>query len=96
MAIVVEEEKKQLNWVAILSTLFIIVVVFVGSYFLFFTKPELIEVVVPGQLKSLGDISTIDFNAEEMAESSIFKLLRRVEEAPTPPTAGKNNPFKPF
>ncbi len=96
MAIVVEDEKKQLNWVAILSTLFIIIVVFVGSYFLFFTKPELIEVVIPGELKSLGDISAINFDAKGVVESSIFKLLRRGEDAPTPPSAGKNNPFKPF
>lgn len=96
MAIQIEDEKKQLNWVAILSTLFIIIVVFVGSYFLFFTKPELIEIVVPGELKSIGDISTINFDAKEVVESPIFKLLRKVEEPPTPPTPGKNNPFKPF
>lgn len=96
MAIIIEEEKKSFNWVAVLSTLIIVAVVFVGSYFLFFTKPELIEVVIPGELQNLSKISSISFDVESVIASQTFKLLRKSSDDVTPGAPGKNNPFKPF
>jgi hypothetical protein len=96
MAIVLEEEKKSVNWIAILTTLIIIVVLFIGSYFLFFKKPELIEVVAPGGLQGVRQISKISFNPEDVLNAPIFKLLRQYGTTPEVPTPGRNNPFRPF
>jgi len=96
MAILVQEEKKGTNWVTVLSTIIIIGAIFAGAYFLFFKKPELIEVVAPGSLQNVSSISKLTFNPQEVLQSPAFKLLRRYGTAPTPPTPGRSNPFRPF
>ncbi|MFH0712537.1 MAG: hypothetical protein V2A55_01635 [Candidatus Jorgensenbacteria bacterium] len=96
MAIIVEEGKKPVNWIAILTTLIIVVVIFVGAYFLFFKKPELIEIVAPSDLQGVSEISKISFNPDGVLNAPTFKLLRQYGTTPEPPTPGRNNPFRPF
>ncbi|MEK7464755.1 MAG: hypothetical protein AAB617_03180 [Patescibacteria group bacterium] len=96
MAIIVEQEKKSVNWVAVISTTIIIAVLFLGSYFVFFKKPELIEVVAPSSLESLSNISKLSFDAESVLGSPTFKLLRQYELQVAPGTPGRSNPFRPF
>ncbi len=96
MAIVVEEQKKSVNWVTILTMLVVIAVVFAGAYLLFFKKPELIEIVTPGGLEGVSEISKISFDPESVLSAPTFKLLRQYGTAPTPSTPGRDNPFEPF
>ena len=96
MAILVQEDKKGTNWVTVLSTIVIIVVIFVGAYFLFFKKPELIEVVAPGSLQNVSSISKLSFDPGSVLQSPTFKLLRQYGSAVTPPSPGRSNPFRPF
>ena len=96
MAITIEQEKKPVNWVAILTTVIIIAVLFVGAYFLFFKKPELIELVAPGTLRDVSKISRLSFDPESVLNSPTFKLLRQYGTSVTIPTPGRSNPFKPF
>ncbi|HXF43992.1 MAG TPA: hypothetical protein VNK70_00790 [Candidatus Paceibacterota bacterium] len=96
MAIVVQEEKKGTNWVAILSTLVIIFAIFAGAYYLFFKKPELIEVVTPGSLQNVSNISKISFDPQAVLNSPTWKILRQYGSTPTIPSPGRSNPFKPF
>ena len=42
MAITVEEDKKPVNWIAVVTTIIVVGVIFLGSYFIFFKKPEII------------------------------------------------------
>ncbi len=93
MAISIEEDKKGVNWVSILTIFIIIVVVFAGAYFLFFKKPELVEVVVPGRFEDISKFSDIEFNPREVLESSEFKVLRQFQTEVEVSTPGKNNPF---
>jgi hypothetical protein len=96
MAIVIEEEKKPVNWVAIASTAIFIVILFAGSYFLFFKKPEIVEEVVPKPLQDLSQISQLSFDPGAVLNSSKFKLLRQYTPEISAPTPGRSNPFKPF
>ena len=96
MAIVVEEEKRETNWVAILTAAIVIVVLFAGSYFLFFKKPELIEIVVPKRLEDLSKISKVTFDPQLVIDAPAFKLLKQYDVPTTLPTPGRNNPFRPF
>ncbi len=97
MAILVQETKKETNWVAVLSTIIIILVIFVGAYFLFFKKPELIEVVAPGSLQNVSSISKLSFDPESVLNSPTFKLLRQLPPSTAePPSPGRSNPFRPF
>ena len=96
MAIVIEESKKPVNWIAILGVVIFIAVLFAGVYFLFFLKPKLIEVVAPQSLQNLGRISKLSFNPDVVAKSPVFNSLQNYGSIPTIPPTGRNNPFKPF
>lgn len=96
MAILVEEEKKPVNWVAILTVIIIVIVIFLGAYLLFFKKPELIEVVAPGSLKNVSELSKISLDAGSVLDSANFKLLRQYTTNVKPPAPGRSNPFVPF
>ena len=96
MAIIIEEEKKQASWVNIVIAAVMVVVLFVGAYFLFFKQPQLIEVVTPKQLQEINKISAVSFDPEMVVNSPIFKSLRQYGTPVIPPqTVGRANPFAP-
>lgn len=96
MAIIIEEERKQTNWISIAAIAVIVVVVFVGAYYLFFKQPQLIEVVTPKQLEEINKISGLSFNPDTVVGSPIFKSLRQYGSPVVPPeTTGRTNPFAP-
>lgn len=93
MAIVVEQEKKNANWMTILSVGVFLVVVFFGGYYLFFKQPELIDVVAPAELERLRIISEVRFDPREVVDDPLFRSLRDFAGALTAPRTGKANPF---
>ncbi len=95
MSIVIEE-KKPTNWVAILGGIILVVLVFGGAYYLFFKKPEIIEVVAPGSLQDIKRISTLKFKPDSVIQNPIFSMLRREPVVSGEVSPGKSNPFKPF
>lgn len=95
MAILVEE-KKSVNIIGILTVLVIIVVIFVGGYYLFFKRPDAIEIILPSGLENINELSQIQFNPGDVVESTSFKLLRDYTTPLTTPVAGRENPFAPF
>lgn len=96
MAISIEQEKKKVKWLNIIGAIIIVGAIFIGSYFLFFRKPELIEVVVPGQFQDLSKLSQVKFNPQELLSSPKFKILRQFQVKTQPETPGRSNPFQPF
>lgn len=96
MAITLEESKRPVNWVAVLSVIVFVIILFASVYFFFFQKPELIEVVAPKSLQDLGRISKLSFDPEAVVKSPTFGLLRQYGEAPATFSPGRSNPFKPF
>ncbi|MBI5732497.1 hypothetical protein HY967_00870 [Candidatus Jorgensenbacteria bacterium] len=96
MAIVVQEDKPQVNWVAILTTLLIVISMFVGGYYLFFKKPKTIEVILPKELLALEDYYKIkDFNPKPSIDTLTKQFKRHATDVPLAP-AGRENPFQPF
>lgn len=96
MAIVVEEEQKTRSWPIIITSIVVIAALFFGAYYLFFKKPELIEIVVPGNLQNLTRLSAARFDPKAVIDSAVFKTLRDYSTPITVPPAGKDNPFQPF
>ncbi len=96
MAIIIEEEKKAVNWFGIILALVVVGVLFAGGYILFFKKPELIEVVAPGKFQDLSKISQLSFNPQELLDSPQFKALKQFGVDVTVPQPGRSNPFKPY
>jgi len=92
-----EEEKKQTNWIGIISTLIIVIALFVGGYYLFFKNPELIEVVVPEKFDAIKKIAEVPkFDPGTVLGSQTFKQLKDYTAPLTLPTPGRTNPFRPF
>lgn len=95
MAIEFEQEKNGLPIMGILIGAVVIGAIFSGAYFLLFKKPDLIDVVLPGGLRSVSEISQIPFQPETIVSSEKFKALRQYGARLTPPPASKSNPFLP-
>ncbi|MFB6212311.1 MAG: hypothetical protein ABEI53_00625 [Candidatus Magasanikbacteria bacterium] len=97
MAIELEQQNKSsTNWVVVGSVFVIILVLFAGLYFVFFQRPELVDVAVPGQFKELKKLSGIEFKPKEIFESEKFKNLKQIETDSSLPEPGRDNPFKSF
>ena len=96
MAIIIEEEKKSGSWIGIAGTVIVVVIVFIGGYYLFFKQPELIEVVVPDQLNVLTQLSGAKIDPQAVVGSPTFKSLRDYSQPLETPPKGRANPFKPF
>ncbi|MBI1960708.1 MAG: hypothetical protein HYS43_00310 [Candidatus Liptonbacteria bacterium] len=97
MAIIVEEQKPQRNWLSIAIGVLVIAIIVVLAYFLFFSSTPLINIVAPLQLQSTAQLSAISFNPADVVESPVFKVLRRYPGLTVPTgTLGRTNPFAPF
>lgn len=93
MAVIIDEEKKPVNWFAIGVLAVIVIIIFAGGYYLFFKKPELIETVAPKELDRLNSLSRVSFDPNSVLDSSAFKALRQYASPPALPAAGRDNPF---
>jgi len=95
MAIVIEEEKREINWYALIMAAVIIAIIGATAYFLFFIKPELAEVVVPSRLKELPEIVKIELNPNDVFENPFVKNnLNNYVEPVISEGAYNPNPFK--
>jgi hypothetical protein len=93
MAIVIEQEKKKVNWITILSLAVFLFAIFFGGYYLFFKQPELIDVVAPAELERLRAISEVRFDPRDVVDSPSFQALRDFSGTLPALRPGKANPF---
>lgn len=96
MAIIVEENKKGFNWLAIVVFIFLLAVIFGGAYLLFFAPTPGIEVVAPTLLKTTAEISQIRFDASAVINHPSLKTLRQFGGLPTVGQLGRPNPLISF
>lgn len=94
MALIIEQ-KKSVNWTVIAAVIVIVIILGFGGYYIFFQKPELIEIVAPRELQTINVISQVDFDPMEIVNSPTFRLLRSYGQLITPSQAGRDNPFAP-
>lgn len=93
MAIVIQEEKRQINWFALGVTVLIAGMILWGAYYLFFVKPALLEKAVPLQLQSIKELSGIKLDPEAIINNPSFQVLKQYVNPVEIGLAGKNNPF---
>jgi lipoprotein signal peptidase len=96
MAIQIEQEKKKTNWFNLVLVALFIVVLFLVTYFIFFKKPELIDVVAPGSLQSISQISQIQLDPTPVVQTLNKYFTGNYGAALTIPTPGRSNPFAPY
>lgn len=94
MAILIEEEKKKINWFAFLGILIIVGILFAFVYYLFFINPSSIEIIIPHRLKILEQVDQIKFNPNEIIENSVLRNLSPKIEPLILEPAFNSNPFK--
>ena len=76
----------------------IIIIIAVAGYYIFFAKPQFVEIIgVPQNLQSkdIDILSVIDLNPEGVINSQEFRSLKQYITPPQPGNAGKSNPFAP-
>lgn len=104
MAILIEEEKRPVNWVGIATGLLVAAGLFGGVYYFFFTQPEKIDVLLPGSIKDISVISSSTKNFDPRSildpntgsrDAKVFSLLNNFATKLIYPNPGKTNPFKP-
>lgn len=94
MAIILEEEKKSVNWFGLIAGIAAALVLVIGGYYLFFKKPELIEVVAPGPLQKIETLSKVaPLDPQAVVNSSNFRSLRDYTSPLPKPVKGRANPF---
>lgn len=98
MAILIEQEQKPTNWVAIISAVVFIAIIFIGAYYLFFTKPELLsEIGTPPRLQELSQLTKLQqFNPSTVVSSPQFTQLKDYSAPLVLPPTGRDNPFRPY
>lgn len=94
MAIVIEQEKRRMNWFVIGVIAVIVLILALAVYYLFFISPIFIEVVLPLPLKELESISRITLNPAEIFNQSVLKNLQLYVQPIIPEPALNPNPFK--
>lgn len=93
MAIVIQEEKRKINWFALGVILLVTATIAAAIYYLFFIKPPLIEKVAPLKLQSIKEISSIKLDPEAVINNPRFQILKQYVGPIEIGQFGKSNPF---
>ncbi len=96
MAIIVEQEKKPVNWLNLTVVIVFVVLIFALAYFVFFKKPELIDVVLPGNLNKINTLSQVQVDPGPVVNTLQKYFTTNYGSSLTIPTPGRTNPFTPF
>lgn len=94
MAIIVEEEQKShqgLTGIIVWGLVFVIAAVAV--YYVFFKRPDLVEVVTPSNFTDTEVLSRINLAPDEVINSESFRALRPYAPPLTATPGGRANPF---
>lgn len=96
MAIVIEGEKKGVDWGFILGIFCIVGIIGVAIVYLFFVNPETVQqLTTTADQQRLTEFSKSDLRPEEILNSSNFQALRTTATMPVPSEGeiGKVNLF---
>ena len=96
MAIVIEQKKKAISWFGVLTSVFFLLLILIGGYYLFFAPTPGIEIVAPSTLKTAVDLSKITFDPSSVVNSRQFKSLKIYTGLPGVGGLGRGNPFQPY
>ncbi len=96
MAIIIEQDKKPVNWFNIIVIAVVVAIMFAVVYFIFFNKPELIDVVVPGNLNNIKQLSQVQVDPTPVVNTLNKYFTNNYGASLNIPTPGRSNPFSPF
>lgn len=96
MALIIEQNRRRVNWFGVFIFIFLLTVICGGGYFLFFGPTPAIEIIVPVQLDSAERISAVQLDAEAIMKNPVLNNFRDYGTAPGVGSLGRSNPFLPL
>ena len=97
MAIVFEQQKRSVHWIAILVTLFVVFFLVFAAYYLFFAPSPKIDTVLPAPLQRANQISGVTFtDPNAVVKSKEFVRLKSYVPATSVGTLGRPHTFAPL
>lgn len=96
MPLLIQEEKRKIPWFAIAVTLFVVVAVAAGVFYLFFAPTPGFEVIVPAPLRGANQLSIIEVDPTTIINSKSFRALRSYTGLLGVGSVGRQNPFLPL
>jgi hypothetical protein len=96
MAIIIEEEKNKTGLVTIAAWIIILIIIASAIYYIFFAKPQLIEVSPPAGFENINPLSKINLNPSDVVNNAAFQSLKQYITLPVPGNYGRSNPFVPL
>ena len=96
MAIVIEEEKNKIGIFTIVAWLVVLILIGSAVYYIFFKKPQYIELSPPSDFSNTAALSKVKLSPEEIVNSPNFQVLKQYITPPSTGNAGRQNPFLGF
>jgi hypothetical protein len=94
MAIVVEEENRSTGNLSMLVTWGVVfVVLIVAVYYIFFKRPDLVNINPSADFQSAEQLSQVTLNPDAIVNSTRFKSLQTYAAQVSPSSGGRSNPF---
>jgi hypothetical protein len=97
MAILMEQDRKPINWFGVVILILIVIFGGVAIYYLFFINtPFLEKVILPPALEETRRVKSVTIDVQSVVNDSVFQSLREHVGLPAVGVIGKTNPFVPF
>ena len=93
MAIIVEEERPKVSITQILMWLAVLIVMGIAVYYIFFAKPEIVDIAIPSTFQNVNPLAEVTLNPEDVINGPAFQALKQYVTPPSPGNAGRSNPF---
>jgi|GEM_PF-1350538 len=97
MAILIEQQKKPVNWTVVVGVFVFVFILFISSYYLFFKQPQVIEeLITSSQQKEIESLSQVK-PEYVMIVDQLNKFYKKSETTQIiQPQLGRQNPFQQF
>jgi hypothetical protein len=97
MALIMQhEERRGVNWFAVLVFLFLLLVIVGGGFLLFFGPTPLIETVAPAGLQATDRLAEAQFDSSKIVNDPVLQSFRTYGTVPSVGSVGRANPFAPY
>jgi len=96
MAFTIEGENRSKGLVRLVVGVIAVILLLFATYYLFFTKPPQIDVLVPLELETISKISEVSVDPGAVIDSPQYRLLKEHVDPPELGEFGRVNPFARF
>lgn len=96
MAIIVEQEKKPINWINLIVVVVFVVLIFALVYYVFFKNPEFVETIIPAKLETISSLKEIKVDPNPVLGILKKYFITTYIPESSNSSLGRINPFEPF